>query len=287
MHLARVLGQPPDPGVGLVAAADPPLDHRAQHDLRRLPALVPRPAADDVDCSVERVRVTQRGDVRQRAQSQLRILVALHGRDQKAALQLAATVEVQHRPSPAPTRRRHAGTGQCRPHVLLAVVEVLDGDPPQLALEHREPPLLLRAHRQHPALHAHPPPAPTPDRSDHDRPTAVDVTIEQRVQRHDRIVVLGRGVHEVHDKPRLLAGVATGHAPDALLIDAFGGRRREVHAHGRPRAVPALGQQLRVDQHVDVPALVASENLRELALGRFAETPCALIPSARNASARL
>ena len=162
--------------------------------------------------------------------------------------------------------------------MLLAVVEVLDRDPPQLALEHREPPLLLRAHRQHPALHAHPPPAPTPDRSDDDRPTAVDVTIEQRVQRHDRIVVLGRGVHEVHDQPRLLAGVAAGHAPDALLIDAFGGRRREVHAHGRPRAVPALGQQLRVDQHVDVPALVASEDLRQLALGRLARDPLRLDP---------
>ena len=90
------------------------------------------------------------------------------------------------------------------------------------------------------------------------------------MQRDDRVVVLGRGVHEVDDEPRLLAGVAARDAPDALLVDALGGGRREVHADGRARAVPALGEQLRVDQHVDVAALVAREDLGELALGRLA-----------------
>ena len=154
--------------------------------------------------------------------------------------------------------------------MLLAVVEVLDGDPPQLALEDREAALLLRAHRQHAPLDAHPPPAPAPHRADDDRATAVDVAVEQRVQRHDRVVVLGRGVDEVDDQARLLAGVTAGHAPDALLVDPLGGRRREVHADGRARAVPALGQQLGVDQHVDVAALVAREDLDQLALGRLA-----------------
>ena len=154
--------------------------------------------------------------------------------------------------------------------MLLAVVEVLDGDPPQLALEDREAPLLLRAHRQHAALDAHPPAAAAADRADDDRAAAVDVAVEQRVQRHDRVVVLGGGVHEVDDQPRLLARVAAGDAPDALLVDALGGGRREVHADGRARAVPALGEQLRVDQHVDVAALVAREDLGQLALGRLA-----------------
>ena len=185
-------------------------------------------------------------------------------------------VEVQHRARPAPAVGRHARAGQRRPHVLLAVVEVLDGDPPQLALEDLEAPLLLGAHRQHAPLHAHPPPAPAAHRPDDDRPAAVDVAVEQRVQRHDRVVVLGRGVHEVDHQPRLLAGMAAGDAPDALLVDALGGRRRQVHADRRARAVPALGQQLRVDQHVDVAALVAREDLRQLALGRLAGDPLRL-----------
>ncbi len=90
------------------------------------------------------------------------------------------------------------------------------------------------------------------------------------MQRHDRVVVLGRGVDEVDDEPRLLAGVAAGDASDALLVDALGRRRGEVHADGGARAVPALGQQLGVDQHVDVTALIAGEDLDELALGRLA-----------------
>ena len=210
------------------------------------------------------------GDVGQRAQAQLGVLVALDRGDQEAALELARAVEVEHRPSPAPAVGRHARAGERGPQVLLAVVEVLDGDPPQLALEDREPPLLLGAHGQHAALHAHPPAAPAAHRTDHDRPAAVDVAVEQRVQRHDRIVVLGGRVHEVDDQARLLARMATGDAADALLVDALGGGRREMHADGRARAVPALGEQLRVDQHVDVAALVAREDLDELALGRLA-----------------
>src|SRR5205823_334374 len=77
---------------------------------------------------------------------------------------------------------------------------------------------------------------------------------------------------------RLLAGMAARYAADALLVDALGGRRREVHADGRARAVPALGQQLRVDQHVDVAALVAREDLGELALARLARDRLGLDP---------
>ncbi len=197
-------------------------------------------------------------------------LLRLHGGDQEAALELAGAVEVQHRARPAPAVRRHPRAGQRRPQVLLAVVEVLDGDPPQLALEDREAALLLGAHGQHAALDAHAPSAAAAHRSDDDRAAAVDVAVEQRVQRDDRVVVLGRRMHEVDDQAGLLAGVAAGDASDALLVDALGGGRREVHADGRAGAVPALGQQLGVDQHVDVAALVAREDLDQLALGRLA-----------------
>ncbi len=124
--------------------------------------------------------------------------------------------------------------------MLLAVVEVLDRDPPQLALEDLKAALLLGAHRQHAALDAHRAGRGRAARPDHDRAAAVDVAVEQRVQRHDRVVVLGRRVHEVDDEPRLLARVAAGDAPDALLVDALGGGRSEVHADGGARAVPAL-----------------------------------------------
>ena len=107
-------------------------------------------------------------------------------------------------------------------------------------------------------------------RPDDDRAAAVDVAVEQRVQRHDRVVVLGRRVDEVDHDPGLLARVAAGDAADALLVDALGGGRRQVHADRRAGAVPALGQQLRVDEHVDLAGLVVGEDLRQLALGRLA-----------------
>ena len=44
VDLARVLGQAPDPGVGLVAAADALLGQRLEHDLGALAALLARPA---------------------------------------------------------------------------------------------------------------------------------------------------------------------------------------------------------------------------------------------------
>ena len=194
---------------------------------------------------VEGVGVAQRGDVGERAQAQLRVLVALDRGDQEAALQLAGAVEVQHRARPAPAVGRDARAGERRPHVLLAVVEVLDGDPPQLALEDREPPLLLGAHRQHAALHAHAPAAPAAHRADDDRPAAVDVAVEQRVQRHDRVVVLGGGVHEVDDEARLLARVAAGDAARraagrcAWRRSARGARRRSRAGCSSPRRAAA------------------------------------------------
>src|SRR3712207_8570297 len=55
--------------------------------------------------------------------------------------------------------------------------------------------------------------------------------------------------HEVDDNPRLLAWVHAHDAADPLLVDAAAGGRREVHADGRARRVPALGEQLRSEEH--------------------------------------
>src|ERR1700710_22216 len=131
---------------------------------------------------------------------------------------------------PAPAVGPPPRPRQDRPRVLLAVVEVLDGDPPQLALEDGEAPLLLGADGQHAALDAHPPPAPAAHGADDDRAAAIDVAVEQRVQRHDGVVVLRPRVDEIHDEACLLAGMAARDAPDALLVDALRRGRGEVHA---------------------------------------------------------
>jgi hypothetical protein len=84
---------------------------------------------------------------------------------------------------------------------------VLDGDAPQLALEDVDPPVLVAGDRQHAALDAHAPAAAAAHGADDDRAAAVDVAVQQRVQRDDRVVVLGARVDEVDDEPRLLARV--------------------------------------------------------------------------------
>ena len=71
VHLARVLRQVPEPGRGLVAAADLALGQRLEQHLDALAALVARPAAHDLDRLVERLGVAQVADLGQRAQAQL------------------------------------------------------------------------------------------------------------------------------------------------------------------------------------------------------------------------
>ena len=143
VDLARHVRAAPDPVVGLVAAADLLLGQRLQDDLDALALVLARPGLDEVQRAVERLGVAARGDLLQRAQAQRGVLVAVDRGDQERALELAALVEVQHRPRPAPAGRRDPRTRQRGPLDLLAVVEVLDGDPPQLALEDLDPPVLL------------------------------------------------------------------------------------------------------------------------------------------------
>ena len=90
-----------------------------------------------------------------------------------------------------------AGAGERRPDVLLGVVEVLDRDPPQLALEHLQAPVGVVGDRDDPLLDPDPAAAAAADRADDDRAAAVDVAVEQAVQGDDRLVVGGRGVDEV------------------------------------------------------------------------------------------
>ena len=119
-------------------------------------------------------------------------------------------------------------------------------------------------------LDADPAAAAAADRADDDRAAAVDVAVEQAVEGDDRLVVAGRGVDEVDDEAGLLARVAAGDAADALLVDPLGGGRREVHADRRPGGVPALGEQHRVAEDVDLAALEGGERLGQLALRRLA-----------------
>ena len=90
------------------------------------------------------------------------------------------------------------------------------------------------------------------------------------MQRHDRLVVAGRRMDEVDHEAGLLAGIAAGDATDALLVDPLRGGRREVHADRRPGRVPALGEQHRVAEDVDLAALEGGERLGQLPLRRLA-----------------
>ena len=194
------------------------------------------------------------------------VAVALHAGEQEAAAQLLGLVVLEHRLRPAPVVGRHPRAGQRSPGVLLGVVEVLDRDPPQLALEHGQAALGIGRDGHHPALDPHPPAAAAPHRADDDRAAAVDVAVEQAVQGDDRLVVGRGGVDEVDHQPGLLPRGAAGDPADALLVDAPRGGRGEVHADRRPRRVPALGEQHRVAEHVHLAALERGEDLGQLSL---------------------
>jgi hypothetical protein len=233
VHLARVLGEVPQPAGRLVASPDLLLGEGLEQNLDALAALIARPAAHDLHGVVERLRVAQVAHLGQRTQAQLGVAVAPQAGDQEQAAQLAGGIEVQHRLGAPPVVRGHARAGQHRPGLLLAPGEVLHGHPPQLALEDLRPAVLVRGHRHHPALDPQATPAAAAHGTDDNRPTAINVTVEERVQGDYGVVVGSGGVDEVHDDPGLLARRTPGHAAHALLIDALGGGGRQVHADGR------------------------------------------------------
>ena len=98
------------------------------------------------------------------------------------------------------------------------------------------------------------------------------------MQRDDALVVRRALGDEVDDHAGLLARVHAHDPADPLLVDAPRGGRREVHADGRARRVPALGEQHRVDQDVDLAALVGGERLGELHRRRLAADRLGLEP---------
>ena len=172
---------------------------------------------------------------------------------------------------------RHAPRGRLGPELLLVERQAVgaDGLPvlgddraaPGRVVGHRDQPLGVAQHRPRlaaPAL----PPARRLGRDE--RAGLVEVDVEQAVQRHRAVGVRRGRIDEVDDDAGLLAAVQPHHAADALLVDAAAGRRREVHADRRARRVPALGEQLRVDEHVDVAALVGRERRRQRARRRAA-----------------
>ena len=84
------------------------------------------------------------------------------------------------------------------------------------------------------------------------------------MQRDHAVVVRRALVHEVDDDARLLARVHAHDPADPLLVDAAARGRGEVHDDGRARRVPALREQHRVDQDVDLSPLVGGEDLGQL-----------------------
>ena len=106
--------------------------------------------------------------------------------------------------------------------------------------------------------------------------------------KRDRPLGVGcRRIDEVDDDTRLLAGMGPHDPADPLLVDPAARRRRQVHAHRRPRRVPALGEELGVDQDVDLATLVGGERLGERSGGVRPLTASAFRPAARNSRARL
>jgi hypothetical protein len=234
VQVLGVLGQPPDPVLRLVAAADALLasawsmtfaasrrSSRAHPPTPRGPRRTPRRP--------------RRGDLLDRAQAQLRVLVALDRRDEERALELARAVEVEHRPRPAPAARRDARAGELGPREAARPTRGARRRSATARARRPRPAARDRRTRADPALDAHAPPAPAAHGTDDDRAAAVDVAVEQRVQRDDGVVVLRAGVDEVDDDARLLARLAARDAADALLVDApdaVGARCRQTVARG-------------------------------------------------------
>jgi aromatic ring-cleaving dioxygenase len=105
--------------------------------------------------------------------------------------------------------------------VLLAIVKILDADAPKLALKYFMAAILAGRYRKHAPLYADPAAAATANRANDDRAAAVDVAVEQRVERHYRVIVARSWVDEINDDAGLLAWVATRNTANSLLVDPF------------------------------------------------------------------
>ena len=157
--------------------------------------------------------------------------------------------------------------GDRRPVALLVLVEELRVDALPLALDDRDAAADVGRDRHEPRRRRESPAraalrAAARRRRDA-RALAVEVRVEERVERDDALVVRRALRDEVDDDARFLARMHAHDAADPLLVHALRRGRREVHADRRARRVPALGEQLRVDEDVDLAALVGGERLGE------------------------
>ena len=272
LHLARCAGELPGPagedllGRGRLALRDRPQQHA---DSRRAVLLPGRSLGDEGDEVVEvgsldgsRDAVEERGY----PQAAVGVLGRAGGEELLERALARATLHELARELGALVEADLAA-GDRRPEALLVLVQVLRVDALPLALDDGEAARDVGRDRDEPrdrrelAAGAALLPAA---RSGRDAGAfAVEVGVEQGVERDHPVVVGGRLGNEVDDDARLLARMDAHDAADPLLVHAARGRRREVHAHRGARRVPALGEQLRVDQDVDLAALVGGERLGE------------------------
>src|SRR5688572_2498492 len=115
VELTGVVREPPDPGLGLVTAADPALGERLEQDLDTGALLVPRPGADDLDRVVERIAVAERRDLAERLEPQLVVAVALDAGQEEPPAELLRRVVLEHRLRAPPALRVDPGTGEGGP----------------------------------------------------------------------------------------------------------------------------------------------------------------------------
>ncbi len=205
MEVAGGLGEAPDPRLGLVAAADTALGERLEKKLGPGAAVLAAPGGDDVDTVVERLGVAERGDLAHRFEAELVVAVSLNAGEEEAAAELLCLVVLDHRLGATPLVRSDLRAGKRGPRVLLGVVQVLDGDAPELTLEDGDAALGVGRDRDDSPLDAHSAPAPAADGADDDGAASIDVAVQQGVKRHDCLVRGRRGMDEVDHEPRLLA----------------------------------------------------------------------------------
>ena len=161
------------------------------------------------------------------------------------------------------------------PQLLLVERQAIDGDGLPVVADNLRTPHRIGRDGHDPWRLAHErlwQPAPTAAHARrsrrNERARLERIDVEQRVQGDRAVCVRCSGLGEVDDDAGFLAAMEAHDATNALLVDATTGGRCEVHADGGARRVPALSEQLGVDQHVDFATLVGGKRLGEFARWR-------------------
>ena len=273
LNLARRLGEPPGPAdEDLLGRVHLAVAQRAEQGAHALNAvLLPgRRLGHERDQVVEAGPVDDHRDAigeRGQAQAPVRVLGGAGVQEllEGAAVRLALGELLDELD---PLVEAHVAPGDRGPVELLVVVEVARVGPLPFARDHGEPALHVRGHRHEPRRRRQFPAGPALDtasrRRGDPRALAVEVGVQQAVQRDDALVVRRALGREVDHHARLLARVHAHDPADPLLVDASRGGRGKVHADRRAWRVPAFSEQHRVDEHVDLAALVGGKGLGEL-----------------------